>query len=1001
MKVWLTILNKNLDNNNTPSEFVFDENCIYTNNYNETLDSFSGRISHINEIDIEPYDKCVVSFKEDDGTLLKVLNFCVDTYTLTQDTIGIDNEKYSYNIELFSQTKLLEGIICPNLSITPYKLETGKTRKSILYYLQLYLSLYGEKTRIYDDISGQYYIGTLWRFAPEVVEKFTNVDAPEMQWNAPTLREVFNDLMMVKDCIPVLNDNVISFIDLTQKRNPITDYNFLTRTQSADNYVSEIKMNLQNVMQTQLKGVKNTCSTSEYLTFTSDSALITSDNIILKTTYPILNIKHLWMGVMVGQDAGASLDDKGKIEFYDLCDIEGKSFIKEYSKYITMPIYYDVAERTMDFSEYQNYNIYFTRGSNVIAGFTELTKKYIFGSINTFNLIRDYLRNDVNKNIVSRGANTYFSTFFKIEYETMADQVFTASKDNTKNKRVIVDNQTNSWVDAYSQGFLEYQKANRLGNQIVMYNQRVININNAIQIGDYKDDNIVYQTQYQIYQEHIEVNAYATKNYILRNYWTGVNSKIRTWVNAQDEALIRHELEKYYCCINFLGHQEKESYLQDFGKIASGCIIRPTNDKNKPFNKALMRFNLGNNNFLPMYNLLNCYVAFDTTPKFVYSENASEIFFEFICPDIDQSTIYDKIILGVSGDISYREKVSQNIINVYSGDYDTWLDDDYRIIKITSENVNYISNPSIINYLRTFATITGGATYYYQLELLSRVMGNSMVFTTGFNDNYSVGKCFYSATANSITTIEGTTDNFSGGAVDSALLPVNGGIPTQYVKYVDDYGEFSSCELYFYQTLKNDGKDFMFLVDYKTLMANIFKNPIVLEESDLSPKSTDMLYQTRKEYHKDNKEILKISTQFEYYSENDDIHISDKLANNNFLVRDVDANRQVKVYLGNNLDHKASVLPSGAMLKENITLTNVSVSNGVSEVQIRDYDIELNYYDTMYITDENDNILIGINIKDEWLTRETSYIYLPICFSVLKDRDLNIYNTDGIKIGTI
>ena len=147
MKYYLKIFNKNIVNG-SPKEFVFDEDAIYTNNYNETLDSFSGRISHLSsEIEIDTLDTCAVIFKNDLGATLKTLYFCVDNFTITQDTIGADNEKVSYEIELYSQTKLLEGIICPNLSITPYKLNSGKTRKSIYWYLDKYLGLYGEKIR--------------------------------------------------------------------------------------------------------------------------------------------------------------------------------------------------------------------------------------------------------------------------------------------------------------------------------------------------------------------------------------------------------------------------------------------------------------------------------------------------------------------------------------------------------------------------------------------------------------------------------------------------------------------------------------------------------------------------------------------------------------------------------------------------------------------------------------------------------------------------------------
>ena len=58
----------------------------------------------------------------------------------------------------------------------------------------------------------------------------------------------------------------------------------------------------------------------------------------------------------------------------------------------------------------------------------------------------------------------WYNALFKVEYETLEGCLFRASKNgNVEHQRVVIDNQTNSYVDSSLQGFMEYQKANRLG----------------------------------------------------------------------------------------------------------------------------------------------------------------------------------------------------------------------------------------------------------------------------------------------------------------------------------------------------------------------------------------------------------------------------------------------------------------------------------------------------------------------------------------------------------
>ena len=990
MKVKLLILNKNIENG-IEKAYPLDENFIFTDNYNETLDSVNLRISHLaSEIDIEVGDYAWL--RSDDLKINKY--YMVQNYVITQDTVGIDNASFSYDISLCSQTKDMEGCICPNLSITP--LRTG-TKRSIYWYLELYNNLYGKKRRV--ELLGVKSFINQWTFSQETINKFSNITAPEKQWNAPTLREVFNDLMMVVDCIPVIENNIIKYIDLTEKKNLITDFNYIQRSQSIDDYASELKMDMQNVLQTQVDNVRNTMTTTEYLTFDSDDYLITSDNIVLKTTYPILKIKHLWMGFFTPTSTATTPD--AKFIMIDLTDFYDVSFVKEYQEYITLNIAYkltDIFQNPRSYCNYQNYCIYYTRGSNVISGFTNQTKRFIWSTTETIQLLKEMAHDFSDEVVVGRyynSVNSYFSTFFKIEYETMTDQVFSASKDGAKNKRTVVDNQTNSWVDAYTQGNLEYQKANRIGNQVIMFNQRVTDIDDAIKIGDYYTetkngktyDIVIYQVQYQTHEDHIEVNAYGTKDYILRNYWTGINSKIRTWVNAKDEALVRHELEKFYCGLSFTQHNEIVDVANgyDLAKMISGCLIE---DDLKSINFSIVKTELGGGYFQPTSNIYNSQWRFELLPDFIDDFNNY-----FDVTFTSNNTTFTKIKVIVEENGAFARKIiyedeNQTETIAYNGGGGGWLNTDYRTITIISGLD--ATNDNFLKWLNTTATLISSGNDAYQTETITRIIGNSYVFTTGFNDNYEVSKVVSKDITENDIEPSGWVlasdfeeqPRISSGTIE--LSQTKSGIPIRPLKYVDDNGEFVKIDISFFNDIDTIANASVLTPqEQKAFLIEMFNRPLINENNVDGRKFT-----ISKQYHKDNKEIFKVSVQFEMFTDDDDIMFTNYLLRNNPIIQDNPQAPNIIIYGSYN---KENTLPSDAV-EIIATLTRTSISNVVTEFTLTTQ-AQLPY---IYITDANDNVLIRLSITNHQ-TQSGIKFYL----NVLKDRDYTYYNALGKKGGEI
>jgi len=865
MKLYFKIFNKNLATPNdytSAKSYPIDENIIITENKNDTLDSASFHLSHIQEIDIEPYDYCMIY--DVDG-LLATRYFQVDTYVLTQNALGMDNDTFNYEISVFSETKGLEGKILPNLSTT---IDVNGYQHSLYYYIKRYMNLYCEKVRennafvnriklptetttlttgTFDysasqldeggyglfeiDISGMVDLTTRTIMSINVVpistlfatkratyigynpntkkilvrvfsysiltiqatsgtlninvttiakgtssfERFMLAPMPEKQWSTPTLRELINDIMMIIDCIPIVRNQTLSYIDLTTTNKAITSYNYLQRSQSSEDYASELKMNLQNSMQNESDIDTSTYATKNEV-FTCDSSYLTSQNFYLKTDSKILKINHLYMYFYIRESNGDV-----KLKQIDLCNFEGENFVKESKEYQVLEVDWQYSTIGFDkkksyYANKQNYCLNYSRGSNIINGFNDTTAS-IFGSLwskTTFEILyRLASGTDDYYNVFNTTSNKYNVVSFQIVYETLEDCVFSVSKSKKVNPKETMDNQTSAWVNAYSQGQLEQQKVNRIGNQITMFNQRVSNPTNAIEIGDYKDDVIIYQTQYQIHSDHIEINAFGVKNFILKDYYTGINSKVRTWVNAQEEAQIRHDLKKFYCEFS---KQRKSEYIEN-----------------------------GDADNLSKYLL---------TPIF-------------------------------DGDISSIK---------------------YVAIKTTEE-----SN-----------TEHG----WYSIDLTKRLVGNSIIFTCGFVDNYLVGKS-YNLNRDSYSLASGKLPTF---------LSNIGGMALENEKYVDYIGQFKTIDMYFAEDMTGLADTYGTNPPLDTTLTNQ-QIEDSMTKSHNHPKVdleqlSNIRLRTKLNLYKDNREITKATTQYEFLSDDEDIVFTQNFIRNQKCIKNISQSSQ-------------------------------------------------------------------------------------------------------------
>lgn len=154
-----------LNSDGTFKQYRVVNGSIFNEEYNETLDSATLVLSQISKedrlVNIKPYDYVRVydTFTYDATTDTYAFDklFLVDSYNEQEN--NIKDHIFGYTINLMSETKWLEKIQCPNLTITHTVNSDGTiSKKTILQYIRQYMELYVPKIK-YSD-------GDTWSYEP-------------------------------------------------------------------------------------------------------------------------------------------------------------------------------------------------------------------------------------------------------------------------------------------------------------------------------------------------------------------------------------------------------------------------------------------------------------------------------------------------------------------------------------------------------------------------------------------------------------------------------------------------------------------------------------------------------------------------------------------------------------------------------------------------------------------------------------------------------------------
>ena len=163
----------------------------------------------------------------------------------------------------------------------------------------------------------------------------------------------------------------------------------------------------------------------------------------------------------------------------------------------------------------------------------------------------------LNSTLPTAPAQKLKQIFFQIEYEGFYNGLVTYAKDGAKRELVSnIDNTSGSLSLLESDGLFEKEKANRLGNEALQINARYTDYADMQPLGSTyedsnSDDNIVYRREFSIYDNAIICTYVATKDYVLKNYFTSVYSKHRPFELASyDESVRRSENVKNYLMLS-------------------------------------------------------------------------------------------------------------------------------------------------------------------------------------------------------------------------------------------------------------------------------------------------------------------------------------------------------------------------------------------------------------------------------------------------------------------
>ena len=164
-------------------------------------------------------------------------------------------------------------------------------------------------------------------------------------------------------------------------------------------------------------------------------------------------------------------------------------------------------------------------------------------------------RTDYNiiDNVLNASLSPYSAYTFNITYIPFnnVNLKFDKSKDIPLSLTQL-DNQESAIPSLTAFALREQEKVERIGNNVVKINAS--NITNLSEINDLNtkyNDSIIFSKEIAYYEDFCNVNYIATKDYVLKNYFTNIQTKYRAYRYVEyANTVLRIENRKYYVYLN-------------------------------------------------------------------------------------------------------------------------------------------------------------------------------------------------------------------------------------------------------------------------------------------------------------------------------------------------------------------------------------------------------------------------------------------------------------------
>ena len=164
-------------------------------------------------------------------------------------------------------------------------------------------------------------------------------------------------------------------------------------------------------------------------------------------------------------------------------------------------------------------------------------------------------RTDYNiiDNVLNTSLSPYSAYTFNITYIPFnnVNLKFDKSKDIPL-PLTQLDNQESAIPSLTAFALREQEKVERIGNNVVKINaSNITNLNEINALNTKYNDSIIFSKEIAYYEDFCNVNYIATKDYVLKNYFTNIQTKYRAYRYVEyANTVLRIENRKYYVYLN-------------------------------------------------------------------------------------------------------------------------------------------------------------------------------------------------------------------------------------------------------------------------------------------------------------------------------------------------------------------------------------------------------------------------------------------------------------------